>query len=112
LPGRCGWPAWAVALAFPVGYATVGLVLSRRRPANPIGWLYAASGLAWVLNLPFGPWLDQLVRDHWPLPLAAQLAIVAGGFVWAPAVAFGLTLPTENHQFPMPCGPTMDRATR
>ena len=83
----------ATALAFPVGYASVGLVLSRRRPANPIGWLYAASGLAWALDIPFGPWLDQLVRDHWPLPLAPQLAIVAGGFLWAPAVAFGLTLP-------------------
>jgi hypothetical protein len=83
----------ATALAFPVGYATVGLVLSLRRPANPIGWLYAASGLAWALDLPFGPWLEQLVRDHWPLPTAAQLAAVAGGFLWAPGVAFGLTLP-------------------
>jgi len=34
-----------IALAFPLGYATVGLVLSLRRPTNPIGWLYAASGL-------------------------------------------------------------------
>jgi hypothetical protein len=57
----------ATALAFPV--------------------VYAASGLAWALDLPFGPWLDQLVSDHWPLPLVAQLAIAAGGFVWAPAVA-------------------------
>jgi hypothetical protein len=32
------------ALAFPLGYATVGLVLALQRPANPIGWLYAASG--------------------------------------------------------------------
>jgi hypothetical protein len=83
----------ATALAFPLGYATVGLVLSLRRPANPIGWLYAASGLAWALDLPFGPWLEQLVHDHWPLPLAAQLAAVAGGFLWAPGVGFGITLP-------------------
>jgi hypothetical protein len=83
----------ATALAFPVGYATIGLVLSLRRPANPIGWLYAASGLAWALVLPFQPWLDQLIRDHWPLPLAAQLAAVAGGFLWAPGVGFGITLP-------------------
>ena len=83
----------ATALAFPVGYATVGLVLSLRRPTNPIGWLYAASGLAWALEQPFGPWLQQLVRDHWPLPVAAQLAVVAGGFLWAPGVAFGITLP-------------------
>ena len=83
----------ATALAFPVGYATIGLVLSLRRPANPIGWLYAASGLAWALDLPFGPWLDQLIHDHWPLPVAAQLAAVAGGFLWAPGVGFGITLP-------------------
>jgi len=83
----------AGALAFPVGYATVGLVLSLRRPANPIGWLYAASGLAWALDLPFEPWLEQLVRDHWPLPVAAQLAAVAGGFLWGPGVGFGITLP-------------------
>jgi hypothetical protein len=35
------------ALVFPLGYATIGLVLTLRRPANPIGWLYAASGLVW-----------------------------------------------------------------
>jgi hypothetical protein len=33
------------AFGFPVGFATVGLVLTLRRPANPIGWLYAASAL-------------------------------------------------------------------
>jgi hypothetical protein len=27
------------ALAFPLGYASVGLLLTLRRPANPIGWL-------------------------------------------------------------------------
>ncbi|HJU00132.1 MAG TPA: hypothetical protein VJ966_02875 [Actinomycetes bacterium] len=83
----------AGALAFPVGYATVGLVLSLRRPANPIGWLYAVSGLAWALDLPFEPWLEQLVRDHWLLPVAAQLAVVAGSFLWGPGVGFGITLP-------------------
>jgi hypothetical protein len=27
-----------------LGFAAIGLVLDLRRPANPIGWLYAASG--------------------------------------------------------------------
>jgi hypothetical protein len=35
----------ARAVVYPLGYATVGLVLTLRRPANPIGWLYAAAGL-------------------------------------------------------------------
>ena len=81
------------ALAFPLGYATVGLVLSLRRPANPIGWLYAASALTWSLIIPLGPWVDLLFRDHRPLPLVAQLNAMASELVWAPAIAFGITLP-------------------
>jgi hypothetical protein len=53
----------AFALAFPLGFATVGLLLTLRRPANPIGWLYAGAGLAWSWDLPFGPWIERLVRD-------------------------------------------------
>jgi hypothetical protein len=77
----------------PVGYATVGLVLTLRRPANPIGWLYAASALTWSLLIPLGPWLDQLVRDQRPLPLIAKLGAVAELTIWAPAIALGITLP-------------------
>src|SRR4029453_2367702 len=47
----------------PVGYATIGLVLGLRRPANPIGWLYAASALTWSAIVPLDPWIDQLVLD-------------------------------------------------
>jgi hypothetical protein len=81
------------ALGFPLGYATVGLVLTLRRPANPIGWLYAASALTWSLIIPLGPWVDQLARDQRPLPLIAQLSAVAGVTIWAPAIALGVTLP-------------------
>ena len=83
----------AHALAFPLGYATIGLVLSVRRPANPIGWLYAAAGLVWSLAIPGDPWLVQLVAEHRPLPLAAQVAAVFGEFSWAPATVLGVTLP-------------------
>jgi hypothetical protein len=81
------------ALVFPLGSATIGLVLSLRRPANPIGWLFAASGLVWSLTIPFDPWVNQLILDHRPLPLAAQLGALVGEFNWAPAVALGITLP-------------------
>jgi hypothetical protein len=83
----------AGALVGPLGYATIGLVLGLRRPANPIGWLYAASGLVWALVIPFEPWLVQLFREHQPLPLVAQLAVVASQVIWAPAIALGITLP-------------------
>jgi len=81
------------ALAFPLGYATVGLVLGLRRPANPIGWLYGASGLVWALTIPFEPWLNTLLHDHRPLALAGQLAVVVRETSWAVAIALGLTLP-------------------
>jgi hypothetical protein len=83
----------ARALAYPLGYATVGLVLTLRRPANPIGWLYAAAGLVWSLAIPWEPWLDQLLAEHRPLPLAAQVAAVYGEFNWGPATVLGVTLP-------------------
>jgi hypothetical protein len=83
----------AFALAFPLGFATVGLLLSLRRPANPIGWLYAAAGLAWAWAIPFDPWIDTLLREHRPLPLVAQLVTVVGDVSWAPAIALGVTLP-------------------
>jgi hypothetical protein len=83
----------ARALVYPLGYGTIGLVLTLRRPANPIGWLYAAAGLAWSLSIPAEPWLSQLVGEHRPLPLAAQAAAVYGEFSWAPATVLGVTLP-------------------
>jgi hypothetical protein len=83
----------AKALAFPLGYATIGLVLTLRRPANPIGWLYAAAGLLWSLAIPGDTWLDQFLAEHRPLPLAAQVAAVYGEFNWIPATILGVTLP-------------------
>jgi len=58
----------AFALAFPLGFASIGLVMTLRLPANPIGWLYAAAGLAWSWGIPFGPWIDRLAgrrRSRW-----------------------------------------------
>jgi hypothetical protein len=81
------------AVGFPLGYATVGLVLTLRRPANPIGWLYAASALTWSVIIPLGPWVHQLAQEQRPLPLAAQLSAMAEVTVWAPAIALGVTLP-------------------
>jgi hypothetical protein len=91
-PGLLATGAGA-ALAFPLGYASVGLILGLRRPANPIGWLYGAAGLAWALIVPFEPWANTLLLSHRPLSLAGQLAVVFRETGWAPAIALGITLP-------------------
>ena len=81
------------AFFFVLGFATVGLVLALRRPGNPIGWLYGAAGLAWAYTIPLGPWVDQLLREHRPLPFLAQLQVAVSEFGWAPAIGLGVTLP-------------------
>src|SRR4029453_1652442 len=83
----------ARALVYPLGYATVGLVLTLRRPGNPIGWLYAAAGLMWSLAIPGEPWVAELVAEGRPLPLAAHAPAVYGEFTWAAATVLGVTLP-------------------
>ena len=81
------------AFFFVLGFATVGLVLALRRPGNPIGWLYGAAGLAWAYTIPLGPWVDQLLSEHRPLPFLAQLNVALSEFGWAPAIGLGVTLP-------------------
>jgi predicted lipoprotein with Yx(FWY)xxD motif len=74
-------------------FATIGLVLTLRRPANPIGWLYAAAALAWTAYVPWDPWVDQLLRTGRPLPSAAHLAALAGDNLWAVGLTLAITLP-------------------
>jgi hypothetical protein len=51
MPGQSGNGLdMVVGLAFIVAFATVGAVLSWKRPGNPIGWLLSASGLAYALG--------------------------------------------------------------
>ena len=73
--------------------ATLGLVLTLRRPTNPIGWLYAAAALVWTAYIPWDPWVDQLQRTGRPLPPAAQLAALAGDSLWAVGLTLAITLP-------------------
>jgi hypothetical protein len=74
-------------------FATIGLVLTLRRPENPIGWLYAAGGLVWAVYVPFDPWVDALQVADRPLSLAARLAALVGDSFWAIGIALAITLP-------------------
>src|SRR5918994_2118845 len=74
-------------------FATIGLVLTLRRPGNPIGWLYAAAGLAWTLPVPFDPWVDELLLSGRPLPPVARLGALAADTLWAVGITLAITLP-------------------
>ncbi|HYJ71021.1 MAG TPA: hypothetical protein VE265_00940 [Actinomycetota bacterium] len=83
----------ALAAGLYLGFAVLGLVLSLRRPGNPIGWLLAASGLVWSLNVPGEAWVSNLAATGRPLPRLAQVHAAVLEPLWAPAIALGVTLP-------------------
>ena len=83
----------ALAAALYLSFAVLGLVISLRRPANPIGWLLAASGLVWSLNVPGEAWVSNLAAIGRPLPPLAQVHAAVLEPLWAPAIALGVTLP-------------------
>jgi hypothetical protein len=74
-------------------FATIGLVLTLRRPANPIGWLYAAAGLVWSAYIPVDPWVDELQRSGRPVPLAARYLALIGENFWAIGIVLAIILP-------------------
>ena len=83
----------ALAAGLYLGFAVLGLVISLRRPGNPIGWLLAASGLVWSLNVPGEAWVSNLAATGRPLPRLAQVHAAVLEPLWAPAIALGVTLP-------------------
>ena len=74
-------------------FATIGLVLTLRRPGNPIGWLYAAAALVWTAYIPWDPWVDQLQRSGRALPVVARLAALTGDTFWSFGLTLAVTLP-------------------
>ena len=79
---RQGSPAEPLVAA--ASFTAVGLVVARRRPRNPMGWLLAAIGILIVLTVAGGYYavLAYRLRDRLPL---GPLALVLDVF-WEPAL--------------------------
>lgn len=87
------WPAsaWGPRGAlYPavVGIPTIGWLLTRRRPQNPIGWLLAASGVTFCLNY-VGLGIAVIAHDRGEHVWGAWGAWVVE-WAWAPGVALML----------------------
>jgi hypothetical protein len=73
-------------------FATVGVLVARRVPRNPIGWLLLGAGVLYAAGDTAFQYADQaLLRGHdWP---GARVAVLAIGFAEAPVVGLlALTL--------------------
>ena len=80
-------------------FATIGLVLTLRRPENPIGWLYAAGGLVWSAYVPLIPGSTHSRPRTGPCPL------VPGWPPWS-ATASGRSASPWPSPCPCCCCPT------
>jgi signal transduction histidine kinase len=79
-------------------YGTVGGLVARRRPDNPIGWLFCAISLAlavWIFGFSYASWGAQ--AGAFGRPGAAALAWIA---VVTPVAVLGIALPSFLLVFP------------
>jgi hypothetical protein len=90
---RQGSPAEPLVAA--ASFMAVGLVVARRRPRNPMGWLLAAIGILILLTVAGGYYAVLVYRLRDRLPLG-PLALVLDVF-WEPAL---LLLPLAILLFP------------
>ena len=99
-----GW-SWREALesftatnaAMGVSFAVCGSVIAWYRPRNPVGWLFAAGGLAHATSALMPPLL-QALHDVGAPPGAQQLAVTV--FQWSWPWSIALFLPLSLLLFP------------
>jgi signal transduction histidine kinase len=82
------------------GYGVVGMLVARRRPRNPIGWLFSAVALGiatWVFGLSYADFRSPPGDAFGTLPGSAAVAWVA---ILAPVAALPAALPAFLLVFP------------
>jgi hypothetical protein len=70
----------SILLLFPVS----GLLIARRRPDNPIGWLLLAIGVGWAVLAGAVAWADYGLKLHPGSVPGADVGAALGGVLWAP----------------------------
>lgn len=84
------------ALIF-VAFPAVGLVVSWKRPKNPVGWIFLAIGFGIVNSVFATEYAGRRVYVGWDQP-AVEFVIWTGGWTWA--IAAGLVLTFAVLLFP------------
>jgi hypothetical protein len=54
VPGAVGYGYWREGMVTTLAYATVGALITTRRPAHPVGWLFLSAGLVGAAQLATG----------------------------------------------------------
>ncbi len=77
--------------AIGVLFASCGLLIAHRRPANPIGWLFLLTGVAPLTSAAMVPVAAYGTSHGWP-EWASRLVITVFLFAWPWGVGLGLPL--------------------
>jgi two-component system, NarL family, sensor kinase len=83
--------------AMGAAFAACGVVVAQHRPANPIGWLFLAFGLAHLTTAATVPIIAYGSAHSWPLPVLDVLMAV---YALAWPFGIGLFLPLALQLFP------------
>jgi len=86
--GLVAWLAGVQFLIFPL----VGALIASRRPRNPIGWLFLADGLLWMLTGMMDYYAIYGVAEPGSVPFPVGIAGISN-WLWVPAVGLMGTYP-------------------
>jgi hypothetical protein len=78
VPGAVGYGYWREGMVTTLAYATVGAVITTRRPEHPVGWLFLGAGLVGAAQLVTGEFAAAFLAASGP---SASVAVAA----WASA---------------------------
>ncbi len=79
------------ALVLAYGFSAAGIVVVRRLPANPLGWIYLAIGGFEALNMFSGGYTTWAYHAAGDVPLAGPMSWIAA-WAWVPAFTLFSTL--------------------
>jgi hypothetical protein len=80
VPGAVGYGYWREGMVTTLAYATVGALITTRRPAHPVGWLFLGAGLGGAAQLATGEFAAAFLAASGPSVAVALAAWVSSLF--------------------------------
>jgi hypothetical protein len=80
VPGAVGYGYWREGMVTTLAYATVGALITTRRPEHPVGWLFLGAGLVGAAQLVSGEFAAAFLAASGPSVSVAVAAWASSQF--------------------------------